>query len=162
MPENTLPKLATKRIGRKQTIPAKKQESPVDEVVILQVLTLAEEGLQLRNIAEQIGIPENTLYSWKYRNISNLQERLHLAYLKGDIKRAENKMRELMELEAKNSDGQINSRVLAIQQKEAEFIRSNVIEAQKYYSNRPQVNVQVNLPQPIIDLGNISAKELDK
>ena len=84
---------------------------------------------------------------------------MQLAYLQGDIQRAEKKMRELMTIDMHKEDGTVNTKLVAIQQKEAEFIRSNVIEAQKYYSNKPQVNVQVNLPQPIIDLGNIGAVE---
>lgn len=155
-----LPSLA-KRRGRKMT-KRYTTNDPIPEETLTQILECAKEGLTIRDIAARLGLTESTLYSWKARNNNNLAEKMQLAYLHGDIQRAEKKMRDLMALDMHKEDGTVNTKVVAIQQKEAEFIRSNVIEAQKYYSNRPQVNVQVNLPQPIIDLGNITeAKELD-
>ena len=155
-----LPALA-KRRGRKMTRKYTTND-PIPEETVTQILECAKEGLTVRDIAKRLELTESTLYSWKARNNNGSAEKMQLAYLQGDIQRAEKKMRELMTIDMHKEDGTVNTKLVAIQQKEAEFIRSNVIEAQKYYSNKPQVNVQVNLPQPIIDLGNISGKELDK
>lgn len=124
-------------------------------------------GLELREIAEKLSIAERTLYHWKdtdYLQLGSLWNKWNTERM---LKQAESFSDKLMNMNTLNPDGTVNKGLVAIQQKESEFLREKLLIARDKYNSGNVVNVNVALPQPIIDLGKVvstqdSQKSIDK
>lgn len=124
------------------------------------------EGKTLRETASIVGIPESTLYSWKHDNYQNIADKINTWETQRMLKQAEEFSKRLMSMSTVDENGKIDARMVAIQQKESEFLREKLLIARDKYNSGNVVNVNVQLPQPIIDLGKVvsvdNKKVLDK
>lgn len=137
------------------------------DTLILQMRNEVLKGKEVREVAKIVGINENTLYDWKAHNYQNIQDKWNSWKTQYNLKQAEDFSEKLMNMDVTNPDGSINKGLVAIQQKESEFLREKLLIARDKYNSGNVVNVNVALPQPIIDLGKVVAtvekpKELDK
>ena len=150
-----------------ETIKTRKKHdypSSLTDELLLQIIDCVKDGLDSRKTALKLKISEKTLSVWKHRNVkelSNLWRKSELEYM---LLQAEKKMDELMSLDFKGISGNgreyIDTRLLAIQQREAEFKRSFLVNAKKDYASKDvTVNVQVNLPSPILDIGKLDTTD---
>ena len=125
------------------------------------------DGKTLRETASIVGIPESTLYSWKSDNYQNIADKINTWETQRMLKQAEDFSKKLMAMPTVDENGKLDSRLVAIQQKESEFLREKLLIARDKYNSGNVVNVNVALPQPIIDLGKVvetvePQKSLDK
>lgn len=142
-------------------------ESILTHEMVLKIKDNILEGRTLRETAVNIGIPESTLYSWKYDNYQNLADKLSTWETQRMLKQAEDFSKKLMSMSTVDEKGRIDNRLVAIQQKESEFLREKLLIARDKYNSQQVTNINVVLPQPIIDLGKVvatddSQKSIDK
>lgn len=135
--------------------------------LILQIKECVLQGMNIAETARKIGISEDSIYSWKFRNTEGLADKLNTWNTERQLQQAEKFSDELLAMNTKNADGTINTRLAAIKQKESEFLREKLLIARDKYNSGNVVNVNVALPQPIIDLSKVVStvdkpKELDK
>lgn len=130
-------------------------ESTLTDGVILKIKESILDGKTLRETAEAIGVAESTLYSWKHNNQGGLQDKINTYEAMRQLKEADAFSKKLMSMSTTNLDGSINKGLLAIQQKESEFLREKLLIARDKYNSGNVVNVNVALPQPIIDLSKV-------
>ena len=124
-------------------------------------------GTEIREIASKINVSERTIYDWKdkdYMHIGTLWNKWNTERM---LKQAEKFSDNLMAMSTTNPDGTINKGLVAIQQKESEFLREKLLIARDKYNSGNVVNVNVALPQPIIDLSKVVStveqpKSIDK
>lgn len=112
-------------------------------------------GTEIREIASKINVSERTIYDWKdkdYMQIGTLWNKWNTERM---LKQAETFSDKLMSMSVNNPDGTINKGLVAIQQKESEFLREKLLIARDKYNSGNVVNVNVALPQPIIDLSKV-------
>lgn len=134
---------------------------------ILVIKDCVLDGKNLLEIAEKLGVSENTVYSWKHNNTKGIADKLNMWDTQRMLNDAEKFSKKLMAMSTVDENGNINKGLVAIQQKESEFLREKLLIARDKYNSGNVVNVNVALPQPIIDLGKVVAtvekpKELDK
>lgn len=149
-----------------------KKSKPGPETVLTNEVSLKIkenilEGKNLKEIAEIIGIKEGTIYSWRHHNYEGIADKMNTWEAMYQLKEADAFSKKLMSMPTTNEDGTINARLVAIQQKETEFLREKLLIARDKYNSGNVVNVNVALPQPIIDLGKVvetvePQKSLDK
>lgn len=137
------------------------------DAIILQIKDGILDGLPLIEIAKKIGVSENTLYAWKSRNNTGLQDKINTYEAMRQLKEADAFSKKLMSMSTTNPDGSINKGLVAIQQKESEFLREKLLIARDKYNSGNVVNVNIALPQPIIDLSKVVStveqpKSIDK
>lgn len=113
------------------------------------------QGTELREIAIKLKIVERTLYHWKDTDYLQLGSQWNKWETERQLKQAEKFSDKLMSMSTINPDGSINKGLVAIQQKESEFLREKLLIARDKYNSGNVVNVNVALPQPIIDLGKV-------
>ena len=119
-------------------------------------------GTEIREIAIKINVSERTIYDWKdkdYMHIGTLWNKWNTERM---LKQAEKFSDNLMAMSTTNPDGTINKGLVAIQQKESEFLREKLLIARDKYNSGNVVNVNVALPQPIIDLSKVVSTEEKK
>lgn len=142
-------------------------ESTLTNEVILKIKESVIDGKTLKETAENIGVSESTIYSWKHHNYEGFADKLNTWEAMRQLKEADAFSKKLMSMSTINPDGSINKGLVAIQQKESEFLREKLLIARDKYNSGNVTNINVQLPQPIIDLGKVVAtvekpKELDK
>lgn len=113
------------------------------------------EGMSLSETAKKMGISENTLYSWKHNNIEGIADKLNTWEAMHQLKQADIFSKKLMAMVTTDENGKPDKGLLAIQQKESEFLREKLLIARDKYNSGNVVNVNVALPQPIIDLSKV-------
>lgn len=137
------------------------------DTLLLQIRNEVLKGSETREVAKTLAINENTLYDWKSNNYQNLQDKWNAWETQRMLQQAEKFSDRLMAMSTTNPDGSINKGLVAIQQKESEFLREKLLIARDKYNSGNVVNVNVALPQPIIDLSKVVStveqpKSLDK
>lgn len=130
-------------------------ESILTNELVLKIKENILEGKTLRETAVNVGISENTMYSWKYDNYMNIADKINTWETQRMLQQAEKFSDELLAMNTRNADGTINTRLAAIKQKESEFLREKLLIARDKYNSGNVVNVNVALPQPIIDLSKV-------
>lgn len=130
-------------------------ESTLTNELVLKIKENILDGKTLRETATNIGIPENTLYSWKNDNYQGIANKISQWDTERMLKQAEKFSDELMKMSALNEKGLLDKGLIAIKQKEAEFLREKLLIARDKYNSQQVTNVNVVLPQPIIDLGKV-------
>lgn len=139
----------------------------LNDEVIASIKSEVLKGTEIREIAEKINVAERTIYNWKDKDFMQLGSLWNKWQAERQLKQAEKFSDELLAMNVKNADGTINTRLAAIKQKESEFLREKLLIARDKYNSQQVTNINVVLPQPIIDLGNVvstddSKKSLDK
>lgn len=142
-------------------------ETVLNNEVILKIKESVIDGKTLKETAEIIGVKEGTIYSWKHHNYEGFADKLNTWEAMRQLKQADEFSKKLMAMSTINPDGSINKGLVAIQQKESEFLREKLLIARDKYNSGNVVNVNVALPQPIIDLSKVvstveAPKELEK
>jgi len=137
------------------------------DTLLLQIRNEVLKGSETREVAKTLAINENTLYDWKSNNYQKLQDKWNAWETQRMLKQAETFSDRLMSMSTTNPDGSINKGLVAIQQKESEFLREKLLIARDKYNSGNVVNVNVALPQPIIDLSKVVStveqpKSIDK
>jgi sugar phosphate isomerase/epimerase len=127
-----------------------------DEIT-LQVKDGILKGLEIATIAESIGFPANTVYSWIYRNTQGLGDKVDLWKMERTLELAERVGRDILTMVVVNSNGTRSAPLTAIQQRESEYVRDALVIARKKWSKKDAVNINIQLPQPILDLGKLVA-----
>lgn len=127
------------------------RELALTEEVKNDILDLVEKGKEPMEIAEELKINYRNLLNWK-RNIIIEWQKADMNY---QLSLAEQFSKRIMNETAGKKDNGLK----AIQQKEAEFLRKQLLNAKSKYNDAPTIAIQVNLPQPIIDLGNIDSEK---
>lgn len=125
------------------------------DTLLLQIRNEVLKGSEAREVAKTLAINENTLYDWKSNNYQKLQDKWNAWETQRMLKQAEKFSDNLMAMSTTNPDGTINKGLVAIQQKESEFLREKLLIARDKYNSGNVVNVNVALPQPIIDLSKV-------
>lgn len=132
------------------------------EEVAKKIVALVKEDRSMRDIAIDLKLNEGTLYSWKSENVLGFADMIEKAELEAELKRAKDFSKELLGME-NNENGFKNTRLLAIKQKESEYLRSNLINAKRMYDNRSIQNTVIVLPTPILQgIEGEVVKEVDK
>lgn len=139
-------------------------ESTLTDEVMSRLRDYVLQGKEVPEMSKLLSIPHNTLYTWKSKNYLNLQEQWNTWETQRMLKQAEDFSKKLMSMVTTDENGKVDARLVAIQQKESEFLREKLLIARDKYNSGNVVNVNVALPQPIIDLGKVIEvpKELDK
>jgi len=137
-----------KRIRNKET----GRMLSLTEDIKARILTGISEGKSYRDIANEINVPFGNIL---YRRNNVFKREAIESELEYQLLQAEEFTDKLMKLDA----GKKDTSLLAIQQKETEFRRKYQLNAKSKYNDAPTIAIQVNLPQPIIDLGNIDSEK---
>lgn len=142
-------------------------ESILTHELVLKIKENVVEGKTLRETAQNVGISESTLYSWKYDNYQNIADKLNTWEAMYQLKQADIFSKKLMAMVTVDENGKPDKGLIAIQQKESEFLREKLLIARDKYNSGNVVNVNVALPQPIIDLSKVVStveqpKSIDK
>jgi predicted DNA-binding protein YlxM (UPF0122 family) len=125
-----------------------------DEAVLI-IKDCVLDGMNSKEIAEKLGVSENTVYSWRHNNTKGIVDKINTWETQRMLVQAESFSDKLMNMNTLNPDGTVNKGLVAIQQKESEFLREKLLIARDKYNSGNVVNVNVALPQPIIDLGKV-------
>ena len=148
-----------------ETIKTRKKHdypSTLTDDMVLQIIDSIKDGLEVPEIAFKIKVIPATLYTWKHRNVKSLSSLWREAEKEYMLSQAERLSKRLMAYESETlQKGKkiVDKALLAIQQREAEYLRSMLTNAKKDYASKDvTVNVQVNLPSPILDIGNITTE----
>lgn len=120
----------------------------LNDALIMQLREQVLKGCEIRETARNIGINEQTLYDWRRNNYLNLTDKWNTWELQRNLKQAEDFSKHLMELPS-YEDEKLNTKLLSIKQREAEFLRSTLLIARNKYDKRDsgekQGNVQINI-----------------
>lgn len=140
------------------------QPTLLNDEVIASIKSEVLKGTEIREIAEKISVAERTIYNWKDKDFMQLGSLWNKWEAERQLKQAEKFSDELLAMNTRNEDGTINTRLAAIKQKESEFLREKLLIARDKYNSQQVTNINVVLPQPIIDLGKVvdEQKSLDK
>lgn len=136
----------------KKVISKSGRELSLTEGMKSSILKLVKEGKELKEIAETLQISKDTLANWKYDVITQEWNNADMYY---QLSLAEQFSKRLMSETA----GKKDTGLKAIQQKEAEFLRKQLLNAKAKYNDAPTIAIQVNLPSPIIDLGKLDSEQ---
>ncbi len=134
----------------KRVLSKKGNEMLLTEGIRNDILDLVEEGKSMVEISNTLQVSYRNLLNWK----RNIEVEWNNADMKYQLSLAEQFSKRLMNETAGKKDNGLK----AIQQKEAEFLRKQLLNAKSKYNDAPTIAIQVNLPQPIIDLGKIDAQ----
>lgn len=134
----------------------------LNDAVLAEIKRGVLNGLEVTEIAENVKVSERTIYEWKdkdYMHVGTL-------WTKWDTERmlnnAEKFSKKLMAMSTVDENGKIDARMVAIQQKESEFLREKLLIARDKYNSGHVTNINVALPQPIIDLGKVVSTDNKK
>ena len=126
------------------------RELTLTEGIKKDMLLLVRQGKDMKQISEALNVNYQNILNWRYNHITSDWNNAQMLY---QLDQAEAFSDKLMKLEA----GKKDTSLLAIQQKEVEFLRKQLLVAKSKYNDTPQVAIQVNLPSPIIDLGKLDS-----
>lgn len=103
----------------------------------LQIRALVLEGKKYKEIQEELDILPTTWDAWVHRDYKDFRKNLNSWKFERLIKKSEKLSEEILDLKhTQEKDGKTtaNDKILRIQQKEAEFVRSTL--AKEFYSTR--------------------------
>ena len=128
-------------------------ESTLTDEIIDEIKRNVMSGYNYMEIANNIGVPYKTLCHWRYQNVHQLADQIQQWEMERTLELAEAVGREILTMDDVKEDGTINPSLRAIKQREAEYTRDALIIARKKWSKKDTININVQLPQPI--LGNM-------
>lgn len=131
------------------------QPSKLNDELIASIKSEVLKGTEIQEIALKLSIPERTIYYWKDKDYLQLGTLWNKWNTERMLKQAEKFSDDLMKMSTLNEKGLPDKGLIAIKQKEAEFLREKLLIARDKYNSGNVVNVNVALPQPIIDLGKV-------
>ena len=147
--------MATKVLSKNRTGP----KSVLDSALLSRLRQLTREGKGLREIAKIQGLPESTLYTWHSENYLNIRNEIRQGKLEkmlDDAEMVSEKILSYNPISKLHGKEVVNTALVTIQQREAEYLRSMLKVAKEEYASKDvTVNVQVNLPTPIMDMSSI-------
>ena len=121
----------------------------LNDSVILQLRNHVLAGMNIKDIAVNTGLNQNTLYDWRNNNYLNLQDKWNTWELQRKLKLAEEFSESLLSYKDLDNKGELNTKLLSIKQREAEFLRSTLLIARNKYDKRDvpsnNNNVQINI-----------------
>jgi transposase-like protein len=129
--------------------------STLTKEVALKIKECVLEGKNMKEIAKTVGISDGTLYSWRHYNQDEIADKMNTWEAMYQLRQADKFSKELMAMLTVDEKGRPDKGLLAIKQKESEFLREKLIIARDKYNSGNVVNVNVALPQPIIDLSKV-------
>lgn len=136
----------------KKLISKSGRELSLTEGLKSDILQLVREGKEMKEIAEALQVSYQNILNWKYNHIRSEYQQAEMDY---SLYQAEAFSQRLMNETAGKKDNGLK----AIQQKEAEFLRKQLLNAKAKYNDAPTIAIQVNLPSPIIDLGKLDSEQ---
>ena len=110
-------------------------------------------NLNYRQIAESIGFEYSRFTKLIESDSGGIVQKMKLYKVEAMLESAERVSREILAHSEVKSDKSIDSSLLAIKQREAAFLRQNLIIARETYDVKGTTIVNVTAPQPI--LGNV-------
>lgn len=118
--------------------------------VLTKIKTLIFEGKTIHHIGKELSIPSSTIYTWKSDNYLGFSDKLVQWEMMKELEKAQEIGRKILSYNVVNEEnGELNTKLISIQQREAEFVRSTAIIARKLYDKRDSGtqngNVQVNI-----------------
>ena len=131
------------------------QPTKLTDEVIASIKSEVLKGTEIQEMSIKLNIPERTIYYWKDKDYLQMGTLWNKWNTERMLKQAETFSDKLMNMSVNNPDGTINKGLIAIQQKESEFLREKLLIARDKYNSGNVVNVNVALPQPIIDLSKV-------
>lgn len=127
----------------------------ITDEIVADIRTYVLQGLPYTEIAKHVGVNYKTLNYWRYKNIGQLADQIQTWEMERTLELAEAVGRQILTMVDVKDDGTINPALKAIKQREAEYVRDALVIARKKWSKRDAVNINVQLPQPILgDLFN--------
>lgn len=117
----------------------------------VEVLKMVREGKTAKEISDALNVTYSVVLDWRNMHIINEWNRADMLY---QLDTVEAFSKRLMA----ESAGKKDTGLKAIQQKEAEFLRKQLVVAKTKYNDTPQIAIQVNLPSPIVDLGKLESE----
>lgn len=127
----------------------------LNDSLVLQIRAEVLKGKEVGEVAKTLGLNEKTVYDWRANNYLGIADKWNAWKTQYNLKQAEEFSERLMNMDVINPDGTINKGLVAIQQKESEFLREKLLIARDKYNSGNVTNINVALPQPIIDLGKV-------
>jgi hypothetical protein len=121
------------------------REISLTEPLQERILEHVANGKTAVDIATLESVDYSTLLRWKRLEIG---EAWRISEMEYQLTLAEQFSQELMTMKTGRKDGAI----MAIKQREAEFLRKQLTIAKKKYNDAPQVAIQVNFPTPIVSI----------
>lgn len=141
-------------MSRVSTVVKKKRKDhetlTLTDGTILQIKDCILNGKNIAETAVIIGFPEKTVYGWIYRNAENLGDKVETWKMERTLELAEAVGRDILTMVDSKEDGTINPSLRAIKQREAEYVRDALVIARKKWSKKDAININVQLPQPIL------------
>jgi len=130
--------------------------------LILQIRAEVLKGKEVGEVAKTLGLNEKTVYDWRANNYLGITDKWNAWETQRMLVQAEEFSKKLMNMSTIDENGRIDQRLVAIQQKESEFLREKLLIARDKYNSQQVTNVNVVLPQPIIDLGKVVSTQENK
>lgn len=115
-----------------------------DENIRLKFRTLYENGKNVKEICELLGIEKNTFDVGHYRNTYNLREFMRECKKARFLKLTEEASEYFMAI---NKDAE--PRLQAIKQKESEFIRETLLKDEGYTKRSEVIGLNINKNEPL-------------
>ena len=122
-----------------------------NEELTTEILERVRKGMNAQDIAKEVNVEYGKILRWKNNALESLWNRADMLY---QLDTVEAFSKRLMA----ESAGKKDTGLKAIQQKEAEFLRKQLVVAKTKYNDTPQIAIQVNLPSPIVDLGKLESE----
>ena len=133
-------KIATTKTGPKTIL---------DKELLRKIKIAYKETGEIRKTAKIVGINDKTLYCWRDDNYLNLTDQMNRWDLERQLEQAESFSKRLLAMVESDSEGVINTKLVSIKQREAEFLRSTLLIARNKYDKRENLsqgtNVQINV-----------------
>lgn len=117
------------------------------------------EGKTYRDILKELGLSESTFYNWLWNDYRGIRTRLNEVKREIILRDVENISKEIREMETLNGKGEQNPKLLAIKQKEAEFLRETLLKDHGYSKRIETIGLNINKNEP---LDEEQKKKLDK
>lgn len=118
--------------------------------IIRKIKTSVINGQNNQEIAKSLGISENTLKDWCYRNTHKIAKDIRMWKIEKMIRDAERVSNEILSTDYFISKNKINPKLLVVMQKEAQFLREKLIIAQSVYNKNKIPDAGVCKPLPIL------------
>ena len=135
------------------TIPFMGRRSTLTEDVTLKIKELVLDGKNNTEIQKILGISAKTWEHWITSDYQGIRVLLNDLKHELMIKSAEEFSRKLFSYDPEfdvKGKRLVNTRLLMIQQREAEFLRSTLLKGRDRYNKGGDVNIVVQLPTPIL------------
>lgn len=108
-----------------------------DEVT-LQIRALVLQGVKYKEIQEQLRIPDNTWDAWVYKDYKDFRKNLSSWKRERLLKKSEKLSEEILDINHINGEGDVDTDILRVKQKESEFVRQT-LGKEEGYSTRTEM-----------------------